>query len=170
MNLQRKPQSLHSTDFIYQSCIYEPLDSQLIILGSCTLLYYTIDKLFILFGKLGRDREPATATWYSRAFSQKYFNEASPRCNSCIPPKKKELCHKLQSPTTELLCGANYSAAFPCAIHAIVKKRETAHTTIHYELRTMNNSTPSTIKNRVLVQYCPYNNRVLVQKVAGIFG
>ena len=33
---------------------------------------------------------------------------------------------------------ANYSAAFPCAIHAIVKKRETAHTTMHYELRTMN--------------------------------
>ena len=89
---------------------------------------------------------------------------------SRFSPKKKELCHKLQSPTTKLLCGANYSAAFPCAIHAIVKKRETAHTTIHYELRTMNNSTPSTIKNRVLVQYCPYNNRVLVQKVAGIFG
>ena len=37
-------------------------------------------------------------------------------------------------------------------------------------LSTMNYSTPSIIKNHVLVQYCPYNNRVLVQKVAGIFG
>ena len=34
MNLQRKLQSLHPADFIYQSCIYEPLDCQLIILGS----------------------------------------------------------------------------------------------------------------------------------------
>ena len=50
MNLQRKPQSLHPTDFIYQSCIYEPLDCQLIILGSGTLFYNTIDELFILFG------------------------------------------------------------------------------------------------------------------------
>ena len=38
---------------------------------------------------------------------------------SRFSPKKKELCHKLQSPTTKLLCGANFSAAFPCAIHAI---------------------------------------------------
>ena len=68
MNLQRKPQSLHPTDFIHQPCIYEPLDSQLIILGSCTLLYYTIDKLFILFGKLGRDRVPYMVDSYHLLF------------------------------------------------------------------------------------------------------
>ena len=37
-------------------------------------------------------------------------------------------------------------------------------------LSTMNYSTPSTIKNRVFVQYLPYKNHVLVLKVAGIFG